>query len=605
MAYTNQDYLDAYNQYKAAGGQRTYNEWYRQFVGGSEATVPTTTTPTTYDQDYWDNFLATLDTGDTGTTTTTTGGTSGTSTTPSYYGQPEVITQNGQQLLVYRDTAGNIVNIEPLGAAPESTSTAVTPYQQSQIDLQNNQLNLEYEQAKAQLAWEQQQYGMSYDLQNRQMQLDQWYQQQQLGLQQANQEFDRWQAEQDLALENKKYGAQLKANPVSWLESASFEGTTPLVQPFMLPLSNQEYGLQAGQAIPGWKPLENTGTSTSTSAAPGAYQISAPPTYSSGGSGTSPVGINYSPVTTPVSSGGTTPNYINDGGGQVNTQPTTLADWTAAVKGMTPTQIYQSGQGTGIPAGAVSLEDTALMEYITTGGSANFGSLLTPENLARIQNDPAWAEFAAQYTGKNNLETQHDWTQYQNQPVAPAPAVPALPPPAATIPTTGQQYPGVNTNPIPPAATQPLQDEESQRRLREAALAGFAGYARGGQPPKNQPFIVGERGPELGMMSKGKLTIMPMDRVPMMQNGGQITPEETLMYEPGQQAAASNIQYGMGGLPSLYNPSRQYQARLSPGIYQQLLGYNQYNTGERPEDYDWRLAQYAPGAGYGGVQYRR
>lgn len=48
--------------------------------------------------------------------------------------------------------------------------------------------------------------------------------------------------------------AQLAANPRSWLEYASYTGTTPTVQPWMLPLMPQQYGLKTGEPIPGYSP---------------------------------------------------------------------------------------------------------------------------------------------------------------------------------------------------------------------------------------------------------------------------------------------------------------------------------------------------------------
>ena len=46
--------------------------------------------------------------------------------------------------------------------------------------------------------------------------------------------------------------AQLRANPASWLEYASFAGQTPTIQPWMVPLG-QEYNMQAGQPIQGYQ----------------------------------------------------------------------------------------------------------------------------------------------------------------------------------------------------------------------------------------------------------------------------------------------------------------------------------------------------------------
>ncbi len=80
------------------------------------------------------------------------------------------------------------------------------------------------------------------------------YQQKQLDLQMQQMENERgWQQQQTRAEEQRQL-ASLRASPASWLEYASFAGTTPSVQPWMLPLMSQQYkGTQAGAALPGWQ----------------------------------------------------------------------------------------------------------------------------------------------------------------------------------------------------------------------------------------------------------------------------------------------------------------------------------------------------------------
>lgn len=94
----------------------------------------------------------------------------------------------------------------------------ITPYQQKQLDL-------EYQQLEQQQAYQQQQL--------------QWNQQQSAA-QQAEQE--------------RQYKSQLAANPMSWLQYASYTGQNPVVQPWMMPLSQGQYGWQTGQQIPGFSP---------------------------------------------------------------------------------------------------------------------------------------------------------------------------------------------------------------------------------------------------------------------------------------------------------------------------------------------------------------
>lgn len=122
---------------------------------------------------------------------------------------------------------------------------------------------------------EQQDYGKSqayYD-QLMQMQKDKFawemqleekkagYQQQMLAQQQAMQQaqlaWDKEKWAQQLAMSKEEKLAQLAAQPKSWLEYAALKGEAPVIQPWMLPLMKQDYGMTAqglkpGDPIPGW-----------------------------------------------------------------------------------------------------------------------------------------------------------------------------------------------------------------------------------------------------------------------------------------------------------------------------------------------------------------
>ncbi len=64
----------------------------------------------------------------------------------------------------------------------------------------------------------------------------------------------REQASMQAAQEKQSQLASLLANPMSWIQYNALAETNPAVQPWMQPLMSQQYsGLQAGQAIPGWK----------------------------------------------------------------------------------------------------------------------------------------------------------------------------------------------------------------------------------------------------------------------------------------------------------------------------------------------------------------
>lgn len=100
---------------------------------------------------------------------------------------------------------------------------------------------------REQRLWQQQQAQQQYELQQQQAAQQAQYQQQQLE-QQA-----QWQAWQQGEAQ-RQYGAQLAAQPASWLQYAAYTGEQPAIQPWMLPLMPQQYQqLGAGQAIPGWQ----------------------------------------------------------------------------------------------------------------------------------------------------------------------------------------------------------------------------------------------------------------------------------------------------------------------------------------------------------------
>lgn len=153
------------------------------------------------------------------------------------------------------------------GMEPGVGATGISEYEQQRLALEERRVALEEEEA----TWRRQQAGELtpeqeeyYRLQYARLEQDmalaeqqmtpQWrpgelgLQQQQLAQQQQYQQWQMGQAE-------RQYGAQLAAQPRSWLEYAAYTGEQPGIQPWMLPLMPQQYGqLQAGGAIPGYAP---------------------------------------------------------------------------------------------------------------------------------------------------------------------------------------------------------------------------------------------------------------------------------------------------------------------------------------------------------------
>lgn len=89
-------------------------------------------------------------------------------------------------------------------------------------------------------------------------QATQWQQQQKTQQQQFSQQmgWQREQAQMQQAESERMEKARLSAQPISWLEYASYTGEQPAIQPWMQPLMAGQY--QTGQEIPGWTPQGGT-----------------------------------------------------------------------------------------------------------------------------------------------------------------------------------------------------------------------------------------------------------------------------------------------------------------------------------------------------------
>ncbi|KKN64753.1 hypothetical protein LCGC14_0488850 [marine sediment metagenome] len=114
----------------------------------------------------------------------------------------------------------------------------------AEIDILNRRLEFEQQQALPQriTPFQQQQF----DIQQQQIAQGQQQFQAQLGFQQQ-------QAAAQQATQQRQFASQLAANPINWLQYASFTGQPPVVQPWMVPLGQNIEGLQVGQPIPGFQ----------------------------------------------------------------------------------------------------------------------------------------------------------------------------------------------------------------------------------------------------------------------------------------------------------------------------------------------------------------
>jgi len=143
------------------------------------------------------------------------------------------------------DEAGNVVSYEPIGFGQRQ---GMTEEQQAQLTL---------EQAK--FEWEKQQAAERVAAQTATTSEEAKWRQRELDIKEAEIEAGRAYQQQLIEMQRQQHIAQLQANPSSWLEYSLASGQTPAVQPWMLPLSYQDYGFQLGQPIPNWNPSNLAG----------------------------------------------------------------------------------------------------------------------------------------------------------------------------------------------------------------------------------------------------------------------------------------------------------------------------------------------------------
>jgi len=132
----------------------------------------------------------------------------------------------------------------------------MTEAEKAQLQLQQQQFEWQKQQAIRQQELEDLRRKAEQEMQqaqlqaqsSQQQQLIDWYRQQQ----QAQLAAEAQRQQEQLEAARQQQLASLAANPASWLEYATLSGTTPVVQPWMLPLGYEDYGFQLGQAIPGW-----------------------------------------------------------------------------------------------------------------------------------------------------------------------------------------------------------------------------------------------------------------------------------------------------------------------------------------------------------------
>lgn len=159
---------------------------------------------------------------------------------------PEQLTQVEQ--LDYQYGQQELALREQLAMLPYQDMTI---YQRAQIEQQIRGQLAELEFAREQLTLQEQAMWLPYE-QATAYQESQLAQQQELGMLPYQQMTKAQEAA--VALERQRYGAELAAQPHSWLEYAAYTGEQPAIQPWMQPLMPQQYQqLGTGQPIPGYQ----------------------------------------------------------------------------------------------------------------------------------------------------------------------------------------------------------------------------------------------------------------------------------------------------------------------------------------------------------------
>jgi hypothetical protein len=555
----------------------------------------------------------------------------------SAYGQPEVQNIGGYSIMILRDTAGNIVSVQNMGSAAEATNAGgLTPYQQETLNqnstqqsqdyqLAQAQLQNNYNQAVAQLAQQQAEFGATQELQIKKMELDQWYQQNSLALQQSSQEFNQWYQTQALGEEQKKYEAQLRANPAAWLQYNLYTGQTPMVQPWQKPLMDQEYAslnnVDVGSPMPGWEDYKIPAQNITPTYQGGTYQLSQAPSL---GSANNSSGANQNVTINPYSLNGTNGN---DGSlslnGNTNLQGGSI-EAAASATGLPVENIKAMMTNTGVDA------DTAAKlilanRTVSTGSTGNAPALTTDQQKLLQQYMPSsYQMYTAQTLNPQQASGATEYlsnnpTYMNNSPWATR---------AASVVDAGLLN---GTNGTESTNNSSIDEDEiaRQKQLQAAATAGFAGYARGGKPKQGVPFVVGERGPELGYMKNGRLSITPL---PGLGTGGVVDSDNIMLYDsnapprdseawnswqasppveaqsapttaPKQMSSVFGSSTG-SSLPFLYTPSTQYQARMGPTAKAQMEGYATMYSGITPDELQYRLWSMAPSTAHKQIQYR-
>lgn len=362
----------------------------------------------------------------------------------------------GMVVLAGYDEEGKIVSYEPSGFGRQEPATWEQTWQQEQ----------EFEAAQ-------------------QTELIDWYREQQTT---------------QLGAEKQQRLAQLAAQPMSWLQYAAESGTTPVIQPWMLPLMSEQYSqFGVGQPIPGYQGIEGTAGQPAVTPTPTTPTV-AP---------TTPAGTQAELPATATPPGqlaqlGGPPNYPF----QTLPMPPAATPFGAAPAGYTPMTAAEIFPG-GVPAGfnpqSVYYKIPSDVLSQLREESAAVG-VAFPANLQYLQGGPGGLRLphvgpipeSHPFYGRGGVVSS-----FETIPWADAPALTPTPTPTPTVTPTATPTPTTQPTAGTAIAGQPAwtgdftgmpqllrPSAQYQARMGPTALEQYYGYqqARTGATPEETQF---------------------------------------------------------------------------------------------------------------------
>lgn len=583
---TNADFQQAYQEYvtlmRSLGAPvRTYNEWYRQFMGGSPVGGTASSTSGSDTGGYPFDPASLTGTGTSGTTSTATGDLPDPNDPNAVY--------PGYHRQAMSDGLGGAFYVWEQDTGTSTQTGGSTRTGQFNYDASGN----EYELVKygdGSSGWERTgRYDSTKDSSGTGSSNITPYQQSQIDLQKEQLATDRWQAEEQL-----KETARQRRSAMETSIGGGF------IQPWMQPLMSGQYNnLQVGQEIPNWlaylakQGLSDQalgygggtsggtgGTGTSTGAGTGGSVWTQPQTSSpvAPPKNTVPINPNIplpSNVPNDTAAKGAFPMLNAPNAGQ-------LVEWNRGVT---------AGTTGGMPANAAEYlpgsADAYKAQQMESTGKAGGMDFLN-QNPDFMPN-ATWMDRLAAAKAQGLLPMASGGTAQGQRAIM-----------------VGERGPEIEM--IPKGQWRTIIPIKPMANGGYAGSADWLSLLPGTNPPTEgglQPWggtpktanLPGWWSPPTGQIPNVDIHYpAPTPTTPSMSPWGPTTGT----YSPPQQVQTGNTDpktYGGSDLPWMRNPSAQYLSRMGPTGQGQLASYMGLATGMTPEEWSWRMWSAAPPSG--------